>query len=155
MMACLLLPSLPRRLVPYYDTGREFTPLCRIPAFGDLCVTRAVAPLNVILSRRRRIQRVNRRLRSFAGKGFGFLTPLRSVQNDSGPAKPREGVKTRGLSSFLRKRESKVVYSDGLDPCPRIGVRGRFRRGDEEVAPQLELRKGLLTGRRGCRRIYP
>ena len=58
--------------------NRVWTPVCR-----DLCVTSAAARLNVILSAAKNPKGFIPRQRSFASKGFGFFTSLRSVQNDS------------------------------------------------------------------------
>ena len=80
-----------------------------VPVQRDLCVTSAAVPLNVILSPSATL-RINYaknpkgfipRQRSFASKGFGFFTSLRSVQNDSKSASadiPR-GVTQRSLQT--------------------------------------------------------
>ena len=76
--------DIPRRVTQRSPCEREsrrgwaWTPVCR-----DLCVTSAAARLNVILSAAKNPKGFIPRQRSFASKGFGFFTPLRSVQNDS------------------------------------------------------------------------
>ena len=71
------------------------------PVQRDLCVTSAAARLNVILSAAKNPKGFITRQRTFASKGFGFFTSLRSVQNDSKSASadiPR-GVTQRSLQT--------------------------------------------------------
>ena len=95
------------------------------PVLRDLCVTRAAARLNVILSPSATL-RINyaknpkgfiTRQRSFASKGFGFFTSLRSVQNDSKSASadiPRAVMQRSRMTGRAGRSNSRVeLGSDG------------------------------------------
>ena len=88
-------------------------------ACGDLCATRAATPLNVILSPSATL-RINYaknpkgftpRQRSSASKGFGFLTSLRYVRNDSRRASSGRyaGVTQRSPEAGFRRADFKAL----------------------------------------------
>ena len=119
-----------------------------VPVQRDLCVTSAAVPLNVILSPSATL-RINYaknpkgfipRQRSFASKGFGFFTSLRSVQNDSKSTSADIPLGVTQRSLCRRKPTSPLP----LDARPRIKCGASFasmtkthvpRRGGSRTAP--------------------
>ena len=111
-----------------------------IPVKRDLCVISAAVPLNVILSPSATL-RINYaknpkgfipRQHSFASKGFGFFTSLRSVQNDSKSASadiPR-GVTQRSLKTGIQGWWGhRFTLTHSQAPWARSSVDPCFRRG--------------------------
>ena len=149
MSVCPLPSSLPCRresISPLLDSrsGAGLTEWAQqfdvMPVKRDLCVTSAAVPLNVILSPSAKL-RINYaknpkgfipRQRSFASKGFGFFTSLRSVQNDSRSASadiPR-GVTQRSLKTGIQGcRIHRFTLTRAQAPCVRGSVDPCFRRG--------------------------
>ena len=107
-----------------------------VPVQRDLCVTSAAVPLNVILSPSATL-RINYaknpkgfipRQRSFASKGFGFFTSLRSVQNDS---KSASADIPRGVTQRSLQTETHFPAPPGCPPPHQ--VRGKLREHDEDA----------------------
>ena len=85
---------------PYLDTGAGMT---RILLSTSLAFPRKYTPYSDTGQEPRAF---HTKCRSFAGRGFRLLTPLRYVRNDS----------WRAILSFLRKQESKADADAGGTP---------------------------------------
>ncbi len=141
MSVCPLPSSLPCRresISPLLDSrsGAGMTEWAQqfavMPVKRDLCVTSAAVPLNVILSAAKNPKGFIPRQRSFASKGFGFFTSLRSVQNDSRSASadiPR-GVTQRSQKTGIQGWwVHRFTLTHSLAPWARGSVDPCFRRG--------------------------
>ena len=127
------------------------------PVLRDLCVTRAAARLNVILSAAKNPKGFIPRQRSFASKGFGFFTSLRSVQNDSKSASadiPRAVTQRSRMTGRAGRSNSRVeLGSDGstvpVTPIADIGVGVGYSRGVLVIANNTTQATDHPCGGRG------
>ena len=88
------------------------------------------------------------RQRSFASKGFGFFTSLRSVQNDS---KSASADIPRGVTQRSPQAETHFPAPPGCPPPHQ--VRGKLREHDEDA--RVPRRGGSRTASTPCIRNAP
>ena len=116
----------------------------RIPASGDLCVTCDQAPYQCHSERSEESKAVHQIHRSFADRGFGFFTSLRSGQNDSWSASfwDNAGVIQRSPSAgMVEQALSLLIPSSNKEPAQYFTIRdwGVRNLPTNQAAPDARL----------------